>query len=49
MTPGSYRSSMDGVDSLKEMTPKAIDEANSIEGTLLRGECQREEGVIQKA
>jgi hypothetical protein len=37
---------MDDVDSLKEMTPKAIDEANSIEG---RGECQREERVMQKA
>jgi hypothetical protein len=39
---------MDDVDSLKEMTPKAIDKANSIEGTLLRGECQREERVMQK-
>jgi hypothetical protein len=39
---------MDDVDSLKEMTPKAIDEANSTEGTLLRAECQREERVMQK-
>jgi hypothetical protein len=35
-TPGSYRSSVDGVNSLKETIQQATDEVDPIKGTLVR-------------